>query len=1095
MKTVNGTIKNITRVAILLLLSVFTALTAWAERLPLGTVIATGSCGDNLTWTLTANGERPFDSLHKSQCDGITMTISGTGAMADNSFSLIFNQALSNVYPNEELTLIKTKRISNVIIEEGVTSIGSNAFSGFKNMRRITLPSTLTSIGTQAFDECDALKSVDIPDNVTSIGNGVFQECDSLRSVSINAAIKTIPINTFKNCVRLMTLRLKRYVPGDAKPITEFEKGYDRDRGTFSNKFAFYNCAALATLIVPKEGMETYQSSACWQNSPFFTAKNKTGGNEPIYFKYILRPDCDILFKAGTTSRWTTWADKVNHAAPKGAEVYTIYNVENGEVTLNRITARVTLPETMREGAGDDGVRDLVPAFVPVLIKRPDGTLTEDLTMPYVMGGDLILENGWFSPHSGNPSIWSKEENGSFHNDADITGYVPTVFPDVMANAPYGYPKGLSYDIHPFGFSASGSASGLNDPNNDSGIRDVVGGTTLDNSIFYGNADKNSLSECSKDLKNFGGRTAYAFENDAFRPMTDAEKEGKLASHQCALLVSERTTFPDPLALSINERVEVPLSDNADNTTAIEAAARLKNTRVTLSGHTFYLDGDWNTLCLPFKINLITDNLHRDQLFQFFGNNGYGTGSPDDAIVMELDTRGDYNGKKTGLDDDGTLNLYFKKANAIEAGKPYLVKWLKRVEYSISDPVFYDAKFVYVPPTPDLIINSVNDWNSFAQNVNNGTESYEGKLVRLDADLDGVTTMVGTNSNKFKGTFEGNGHTLELALVGTAQCTAPFSYVLGATIKNLRTTGKVTLSGTQNYHASGLVGSGKGVTIENCHVSAAIQFPSGTGNVYSGGIIGHSCTGVYNITNCLFDGSIGYVDGGTGTMENVGGLVGWGDASTPNITYCLNAGTFANPERIAMIARGEYTGNISNCYSTTNVTISNGDRYINAGTYTTATGSDLLALLGDGWTISGNDVVPVISTYGAPSDLHPVTFPGGKFVGTYSPISYNTTNTSILFLGAANTLYYPVSGANIGAFHAYFDLTNGSAVRQFRLNFCDNDSDEATGVDAPLMDVSLAKNYQLSEWYTLDGRKLSGKPTKAGLYIYNGKKVVIHYGK
>ena len=151
----------------------------------------------------------------------------------------------------------------------------------------------------------------------------------------------------------------------------------------------------------------------------------------------------------------------------------------------------------------DDGVRDLVPAFVPVLIKRPDGTLTEDLTMPFVMGGDLIFENGWYFSSINNPCIWVKDKSGSYDNEAGGHGYVPTVFPDVMANAPYGYSFGLSYILHPFGLSASGSARGLTDPDHDTGIKDAVEGRTLDNSVLYGNADKNGLSACSKDLNDF----------------------------------------------------------------------------------------------------------------------------------------------------------------------------------------------------------------------------------------------------------------------------------------------------------------------------------------------------------------------------------------------------------------------------------------------------------------------------------------------------------------------------------------------------------------------------------------------------------------
>jgi hypothetical protein len=121
-----------------------------------------------------------------------------------------------------------------------------------------------------------------------------------------------------------------------------------------------------------------------------------------------------------------------------------------------------------------------------------------------------------------------------------------------------------------------------------------------------------------------------------------------------------------------------------------------------------------------------------------------------------------------------------------------------------------------------------------------------------------------------------------------------------------------------------------------------------------------------------------------------------------------------------------------------------------------------------------------------------------------------------LFLGDANTLYYP-DGTNcetfgldagdatdpdapqnnyyLGAFRAYFhvDLNGGAnAVRSFVLNF--GDSSESTGIreiDTDPAPSPSPTGVGRSAWYSLDGRKLDGKPTKSGVYIREGKKVVI----
>ena len=116
------------------------------------------------------------------------------------------------------------------------------------------------------------------------------------------------------------------------------------------------------------------------------------------------------------------------------------------------------------------------------------------------------------------------------------------------------------------------------------------------------------------------------------------------------------------------------------------------------------------------------------------------------------------------------------------------------------------------------------------------------------------------------------------------------------------------------------------------------------------------------------------------------------------------------------------------------------------------------------------------------------------FMGTYKKLSYDADDRSILLLGANNTLYYPQSGASLGAQRAYFKLSGITAgdkaagVRSFVLDF--GDGEEATGIG------NLTVNSQLSTlnsdtWYSLDGRKLPGKPAQKGLYINKGVKIVI----
>ncbi len=244
--------------------------------------------------------------------------------------------------------------------------------------------------------------------------------------------------------------------------------------------------------------------------------------------------------------------------------------------------------------------------------------------------------------------------------------------------------------------------------------------------------------------------------------------------------------------------------------------------------------------------------------------------------------------------------------------------------------------------TQEVTIGSKADWDAFAARVNAGETSLNASMIANV--IEGVTTMVGTENNPYGGTFNGNGHTLTLALVSGNMFCAPFNYVSGATIENLKTTGTVSANA---YHASGLVGSNEGgFTARNCWVDANIS-----GSAHSGGLLGHGESAPFTMENCLFSGS-------NNATYNVGGLVGWDDYSTPTISNCLNAGTFVY-DGFAPIARVDGRGTITNCYYTT-ATICSGNLNDDRGTFTDKTGNELAALLGNGWVVLGNEVVPAV---------------------------------------------------------------------------------------------------------------------------------------
>ena len=181
-----------------------------------------------------------------------------------------------------------------------------------------------------------------------------------------------------------------------------------------------------------------------------------------------------------------------------------------------------------------------------------------------------------------------------------------------------------------------------------------------------------------------------------------------------------------------------------------------------------------------------------------------------------------------------------------------------------------------------LDIDSQLKWNTFASNPN----SYS--VVNLNTD--NVTVDKDHMVNGFSGTFNGQGHTLNVS-IGTSssrvssQGAAPFQSISGATIKNLTVTGSVYAS---KEHASGLVGftnSGNN-TIQNCLVSTNVYSTSS----HAGGILGHGKSVATTLDGCVFNG---YITAAGGNQWFVGGLVGWCDGGASfSMQYCLFDGTF-----------------------------------------------------------------------------------------------------------------------------------------------------------------------------------------------------------
>lgn len=181
---------------------------------------ATGKCGKNATYTFdSATGE---------------LVISGAGAIAAEAFYK--NQEIKNVIIGDGITEIGTNAfnqtsIESISIANSITIIGNYVFSNCYNLTNINIPDSVITIGDSAFKNCDRLTIVDIPDSVTTIGDSAFYGCDILAGIDIGDSVNRIGTNTFGYCRKLASID----IPDSVNSIGDS---------------AFYGCESLVSVVI-----------------------------------------------------------------------------------------------------------------------------------------------------------------------------------------------------------------------------------------------------------------------------------------------------------------------------------------------------------------------------------------------------------------------------------------------------------------------------------------------------------------------------------------------------------------------------------------------------------------------------------------------------------------------------------------------------------------------------------------------------------------------------------------------------------------------------------------------------------------------------
>lgn len=224
-----------------------------------------GTSDTNTTHTYTAYGD------YIIKCNGTNMS-SGTGLFGQGSssknyyctearfatvtsiaYALNYCYSLTNVIISNSVTSIGSGAfndccsLTNVIIPNGVTKIGSTAFFNCYSLTNVIIPNSVISIGDSAFYNCCSLTNVIIPNSVTSIG-GAFYNCRSLTSIAIPSGVTSINSNAFYSCYSL----------------TKYDFSQHTNVPTLSNTNAFTNINNIAKIIVPDSLYDEWIAASNW---------------------------------------------------------------------------------------------------------------------------------------------------------------------------------------------------------------------------------------------------------------------------------------------------------------------------------------------------------------------------------------------------------------------------------------------------------------------------------------------------------------------------------------------------------------------------------------------------------------------------------------------------------------------------------------------------------------------------------------------------------------------------------------------------------------------------------------------------------------
>ena len=212
----------------------------------------------------------------------------------DGCTSLNFNEYQNGLYlgtknnPYFALIDVKDEKVSSITIHEDCKIIAGGSLASLSNLTEVVIPEGLISIGDVAFAYSGKLSKINIPDSVTLLGSRSFAGCTSLESIEIGKGIDTLYYNTFDYCTSLVSVTLPDTIKElhtnvfgrckNLKTITylgTLEQWNKIKRSSTNSDEGFYTVICLDGEVIPNHpGEHDHAYSGKWFSSDNATMYN-----------------------------------------------------------------------------------------------------------------------------------------------------------------------------------------------------------------------------------------------------------------------------------------------------------------------------------------------------------------------------------------------------------------------------------------------------------------------------------------------------------------------------------------------------------------------------------------------------------------------------------------------------------------------------------------------------------------------------------------------------------------------------------------------------------------------------------------------------